>query len=135
MGEAGRASTDWKWFLTYVDNVKAVTAADLQRVAAAYLVPDHATVGWFVPAANAGKPAAVVAAPAPAPAAVAQAAAGSVAGSAAPAARPAAAAAPARRPFAERTMRKVLANGLIIDVVENHAVPTVAVAALPWRAR
>ena len=124
LGEAV-ASTDWKWFLTYVDNVKAVTVPDLQRVAAAYLVPDHATVGWFVPAANAnpGARAATVRAerrgvkP------------GGGAGARAP--RPAATAAPhARRPFAERTLRKVLANGLIVDVVENHAVPTVAVRGL-----
>src|SRR5688500_15057367 len=50
LGEAV-ASTDWKWFLTYVDNIKAVTAADVKRVAATYLVPEHATVGWFVPGA------------------------------------------------------------------------------------
>ena len=68
LGEAV-ASTDWKWFLTYVDNVKSVTAADVKRVAAAYLVPDHATVGWFIPAANVAKPAAATTAPAVTPAA------------------------------------------------------------------
>jgi hypothetical protein len=52
MGEAV-ASTDWKWFLTYVERVRQVTADDVKRVAATYLVPDHATVGWFVPTASA----------------------------------------------------------------------------------
>ena len=32
LGEAV-ASADWKWFLDYVDSIKAVTAADVQRVA------------------------------------------------------------------------------------------------------
>src|SRR5688500_7906428 len=49
MGES-IASTNWKWFLTYIDNVKAVTAADVKRVASSYLVPERATVGWFVTA-------------------------------------------------------------------------------------
>ena len=29
--------------------------------------------------------------------------------------------------FAQRTVRKVLANGIVVDVIENHTVPTVAV--------
>src|SRR6185369_13869048 len=49
LGEAV-ASADWKWFLTYVDRIRSVGADDVRRVAAAYLVPDRATVGWFVPA-------------------------------------------------------------------------------------
>lgn len=111
------ASANWKWFLTYVDQVKRVTAADVQRVAAAHLTPDHATVGWFVPTAAAPKkPEAVVAAPVTnptTPAAVEQ---------------PArAAAAPSKSTFAQRTVRKVLANGIILDVMENRAVPTVAI--------
>jgi zinc protease len=112
------ASTDWKWFLRYVDSVNAVTAADVKRVAATYFTPDHATVGWFVPAPAAKKaeavtPAAAVAANPPATAAVS---------AVAPAA-----AAPVKASFAQRTTRKVLANGLILDVIENHAVPTVAI--------
>ncbi|MGE5617227.1 MAG: M16 family metallopeptidase, partial [Bacillota bacterium] len=123
LGEAV-ASANWKWFLTYVDEVKRVTAADVQRVAASYVTPEHATVGWFEPS-PAGKK--------PAPAAVA----------ATPAARPAAdveakdaiAAKPAARPqkrlaFSERTTRTVLPNGVTLDIVENHAVPTVAIRGL-----
>jgi len=117
------ASTDWKWFLRYVDSVKAVTAQDVKRVASTYLVPDHATVGWFVPTPAAAKPQAAAAAPAPA-------AAPSTA-LVKPTAPPmSAVAAPAGKPFAQRTTRKVLANGIIVDVVENRAVPTVAIRGL-----
>ncbi|HKR63688.1 MAG TPA: pitrilysin family protein [Thermoanaerobaculia bacterium] len=109
------ASTNWKWFLTYVENVKAVTADDVKRVAAKYLVPEHATVGWFVPgvatAASAVAPAATTARPPTAEAAVA---------TQKPAVR-------ATGTFAKRTTRKVLKNGIILDVVENHSVPTVAI--------
>jgi zinc protease len=123
LGEAV-ASADWKWFLDYVDNIRAVTPADVKRVAAAYLVPEHANVGWFVPTANAAKPAAAVAeVPAAKPAPVASAAVKSE-----PASK--AAAAPAKTSFASRTTRKVLANGLTVDVIENHAVPTVAIRGL-----
>lgn len=115
------ASTSWKWFLMYIDNIKKVTAADVKRVAATYLVPTGATVGWFIPggkppaSALGERPAAPVITPAswPSP-------------PAAPAARP------ASRTFAQRTTRKVLANGLILDVVENHSVPTVAIRGLAF---
>ena len=116
------ASTDWKWFLTYVERINAVTAADVKRVAAAYLVPEHATVGWFVPTSG-GK----AAPPAAAPAAVTAAA---PAPSATPEVRATVAPAPRRASFAERTTRKVLRNGIIVDVIENHTVPTVAIRGL-----
>ena len=121
LGEAV-ASTDWKWFLTYIDNIKAVTPADVQRVAGAYLVPDHATVGWFVPTPGAkSAPPMAQAAPVVTPPAA----------SAKPATPPASApAASTGKSFAQRTVRKVLANGVIVDVIENHTVPTVAVRAL-----
>jgi zinc protease len=116
------ASTDWKWFLTYVEQVKRVTAADVQRVAAAHLTPEHATVGWFVPTpAAAKKPPAVVAAP--------------VANTAKPPAPepPArASAAPVKASFASHTLRKVLANGIVLDVMENRAVPTVAIRGIAF---
>ena len=109
------ASTNWKWFLTYVDNIKAVTAADVKRVAASYLTPERATVGWFVPGA--------------AKKAVPSGATGS---------QPVAAKTESSRAespalqretgsFAQRTTRRVLPNGIIVDIVENHAVPTVAI--------
>jgi zinc protease len=122
LGEAV-ASADWKWFLTYIDNVNAVTADDVKRVAATYLVPAHANVGWFVPGAKPAAAAATTAAAKPqttAPAAEAAAA------TQKPAAKPAAGS------FAKRTTRKVLANGIILDVVENHAVPTVAIRGLAF---
>ena len=156
LGEAV-ASADWKWFLTYVDRIQAVSAADVQRVAATYLVPDRASVGWFVPTAStksASATAAGNAAPAPGASAASAASADAAASGAAPTARsaatapaaaagtrsaaaaPAAAAAPSpgvaptAAPFATRTVRSVLANGLVVDVVENHAVPLVAVRGL-----
>ncbi|HEX7807281.1 MAG TPA: insulinase family protein, partial [Thermoanaerobaculia bacterium] len=114
------ASTDWKWFLTYIDNIKAVTAADVQRVAKTYFVPQHATVGWFVP----GAPTQVASEPpAPSPA---------VAATSSTPSSSSAKPAPAMNTssFAKRTTRKVLKNGLIVDIVENHAVPTVSVRGL-----
>ena len=114
------ASADWKWFLDYVDRVKAVTAADVKRVAQAYLVPDHATVGWFVPSPP-SKPATPMAQTPPAAPPV-------------PVARdtnaPKPVAGSTSKPFAQRTLRKVLANGVIVDVMENRAVPTIAVRGL-----
>ena len=117
MGEAV-ASTDWKWFLTYVERIQAVTAADVQRVAASYLVPDRASVGWFVPTTNSIKPRPLAAAPAPQQPQAAQVQ-----------AQPPMAPAPAQS-FAQRTVRKVLPNGLIVDVMANRSVPTVSVRAL-----
>jgi len=164
LGEAV-ASADWKWFLTYVDRIKAVSADDVRRVAATYLVPDRATVGWFVPvAASAAAARAPAASGAPAPAVAAATTATATATAAAtkatttPKATAPARTAPARvvakgaaatpapsargerlpapttpapaLPFATRTVRSVLANGLVVDVVENHAVPLVAVRGL-----
>ena len=115
LGEAV-ASADWKWFLTYVENIKAVTAADVKRVAATYLLPEHATVGWFVP--GDAVPAAIASNAAPL---VGHSATGEAA--APPAVR-------AAGSFAKRTTRKVLKNGIVLDVVENHSVPTVAIRGL-----
>jgi zinc protease len=42
-------STTWKDFYRYVPDIRAVTAADVQRAAQKYLVPDHRTVGILVP--------------------------------------------------------------------------------------
>jgi zinc protease len=116
LGEAV-ASANWKWFFDYLDAMKSVTAADVNRVAATYLVPDHATVGWFVPGAVSAPAPAVPAAPSP----VARVSA------AAPLATPSSSKAGS---FAARTTRQVLPNGVIVDVLENHAVPTVAIRGL-----
>jgi zinc protease len=119
LGEAV-ASANWKWFVSYLPNVHAITAADVKRVAATYLVPDHATVGWFVPQPNAPKVAALAATQHPVAPPVQEVATNSRD-------MRSVAAAPAGLTFAARTTRRVLPNGIIIDVVENHAVPTVAI--------
>lgn len=43
------ASGDWRLFFFTRDRLERVTAADVQRVARAYLKPDNRTVGLFVP--------------------------------------------------------------------------------------
>jgi zinc protease len=112
LGEAV-ASADWKWLVGYVDAVRNVSAEDVRRVAAAYLIPDHATVGWFVPVTPDAeeKPADARKRPARAKK---------------PGAGGATEAAATPKGFAERTLRRVLPNGITLNVVANHAVPTVA---------
>ncbi|HVT45229.1 MAG TPA: pitrilysin family protein [Thermoanaerobaculia bacterium] len=122
LGEAV-ASADWKWFIGYVDAVRNVKIEDVQRVAATYLVPDGATVGWFVPADASKKPAPSQIAGAESQSADARRTAQPVMTTK----REQAVSKRASGSFASRTVRKVLENGLIVDVVENRAVPTVAV--------
>ncbi len=43
------ASGDWRLVYLYRDNLRKVTPADVQRVAAAYLKPSNRTVGEFMP--------------------------------------------------------------------------------------
>jgi len=113
LGEAV-ASADWKWFVGYVDAVRRVTAADVKRVAATYLIPDHATVGWFIPASEEKGEAKVGLAPR-IPRTKWGGAGGATDGSSEAAG------------FGARTLHRVLPNGLILDIVPNRAVPTVAV--------
>ncbi len=40
--------TSQEWLETYLENVAAVTAEDVQRVAQTYLQRDQATVGWYI---------------------------------------------------------------------------------------
>jgi zinc protease len=146
LGEAV-ASANWKWFLGYVDAVRAVTADDVKRVAATYLVPDHATVGWFIPADEKAEPKNAKMGLAPTKlkqggaggasdavgAVKAAAAAPEVAAAAAPATKApvktgAASSSAAKRPgFGQRTLHRVLGNGLTLDIVANKALPTVAI--------
>ena len=39
----------WQAYSTYLDDLDAVTPADVARVARTYLRPDNRTVGWFLP--------------------------------------------------------------------------------------
>jgi len=39
---------DYAWFMRYLDNLDAVTAADVQRVAQTYLQPENCTVGQYL---------------------------------------------------------------------------------------
>lgn len=45
---------DWRRADTFVEELEAVTPADLQRVAQTYLVPDQCTVGWLLPSGEGG---------------------------------------------------------------------------------
>lgn len=51
---------DWSLYVTLEDKIKAVTPADVQRVAQKYFVEDQSTVGWFIPTENARIAAATV---------------------------------------------------------------------------
>lgn len=46
------AMGDWRLYFLARDHVKQATLADVQRVAAAYLVPDNRTVGTYLPTAE-----------------------------------------------------------------------------------
>ena len=125
LGEAV-ASADWKWFVTYLDSMSAVTTADIQRVARTYFVPEHATVGWFVPIRSQKEPAK---APGGAKPKIPSKSKRPGAGGASDAGEAAGAT------FASRTLHRVLPNGVILNVLQNRAVPTVAVHGLAFAGR
>jgi len=56
---------DWRFYLSYAERTRAVTADDVRRVARAYLVDDSMTVGHFVPRPGDGGAQAVQARPSP----------------------------------------------------------------------
>ncbi|MDQ3813162.1 MAG: insulinase family protein, partial [Armatimonadota bacterium] len=56
---------DWRYGETYVENLRKVTPADVQRVAKQYLVERNRTVGYFEPVAKGAEAATVVAARTP----------------------------------------------------------------------
>lgn len=43
------ASADWRYRVSYPERIKAVTAADIQRIANTYFQKSNRTVGYFVP--------------------------------------------------------------------------------------
>ena len=155
LGEAV-ASANWKWFVGYIDGVNRVTREDVQRVARAYVQPDKATVGWFVPVKKDAPAPSKAAAPskastgsasgkkAAAPkskkpgaggayegvAAAIEDAAGSVSAAADAVTGTASGSAQAGARFADRTHHRVLRNGIVLNVLPNHAVPTVALHGL-----
>ncbi len=138
---------DWRYGETYLENLRRVTPADVQRVARKYLVERNRTVGYFEPSGAAPKAAplgsggALSAAPRPqgkpqgkpvttslaqlssalAPAVAS--AASSASSASAASSRPALALAKAAKP-----RRVVLDNGLTLVIQENHANPTVSVS-------
>ncbi|MBC5766994.1 M16 family metallopeptidase [Ramlibacter albus] len=112
------ASSHWKRYVTLPQEIARVTPADVQRVARAYLVPERGTIGWFVPLPPGTPRAAAVPASPPPQASAAQ---------ATPAPAAARAEAAQRPSFAQRTVRRVLPNGVVVDVIRNTASPTVAV--------
>jgi zinc protease len=45
---------DWKYLSTYLDRVRALTPAEIQKVAQKYLLPETRTVGHFIPTSEGG---------------------------------------------------------------------------------
>ncbi|PIQ26381.1 hypothetical protein COW36_14640 [bacterium (Candidatus Blackallbacteria) CG17_big_fil_post_rev_8_21_14_2_50_48_46] len=45
------AMADWRYMVSYLDQIAKVTPAEVQRVAKTYFQPQNRTVGWFVPQA------------------------------------------------------------------------------------
>ncbi|HEX7077886.1 MAG TPA: pitrilysin family protein [Candidatus Eisenbacteria bacterium] len=133
----------WKYIDTYLDRIAEVTTADVQRVAAKYLVADSRTVGWFDPlpetraggdgagAGGASEPAKAVARYRPLDdGAGAGEEAREPAAALEPAASSGAAAAPGVRLARTQPVRTVLPNGLTLVVERNPANPTISLQAV-----
>ncbi len=127
---------DWRYGETYLQHLRTVTPADVQRVAREYLVERNRTIGSFEPIPGKAPTGAPSAAPEgggaatppvthfrPDGAARTETWPLAAAPSAAPASTPAQA---PRRPVPTRV---VLDNGLTVIVQENHANPTVSIEA------
>lgn len=110
----------------YLDKIRRVAAADVQRVARQYLAPDNRTVGWFVPQRARPDRAGPPGAQPPAPRNGVH---RSPASPPLPGIEPRAAAQPAA-PVASpggRVVRTVLANGLTLIAAENRVARSVAI--------
>lgn len=49
LGYSEIVTGSYTWFYAYLDRIGAVTAADIQRVAATYLTETNRVVGWYLP--------------------------------------------------------------------------------------
>lgn len=111
------ATKDWRYYVTYLDEVRKVTPATIQRVASQYFTADNRTVGWFVPTAGSGR-AGMGGPPPEASARLERGGRG---------ARPLPLPKPSTRPAAKRQItRAVLPNGIVLLIQENRGNPTVA---------
>ncbi len=127
------AVADWRFYQNYTDNIRRVTAAEVQRVAQKYFVEESRTVGHFLPKNSGGEEAVAL------PMAALQAAPPAENNYrlfTAPTRRRSprgvqfydepVAAAPQPVTFASRINRTQLASGATLLLLENHATPTVA---------
>jgi zinc protease len=106
----------------YLNRIRQVTAADVQRVARQYLTPDNRTVGWFVPQPAPGGRPAKPSGPRDAVHWRLEPAAFDPGASSAPDT-----AAASQSASGGRVVRTVLPNGFTLIVGENRIVPTVAI--------
>jgi zinc protease len=109
---------DWRYLATYLDRIRALTAADVQAIARRTFVVDSRTVGHFVPSDGGGPP--------PPPAREASARVERPKRGDRPIALPRPSPA---RPTNRQVTRFSLDNGISVIVQENHANPTVALRA------
>ncbi len=117
LGEAV-ASANWKWFVGYVGAIRRVTVEDVKRVAAATFQPDMATVGWYVAESAEANAAGAKGLSKPKAAAKPKPKKAGAGG--------ASEATSAAHSFAARTARRELSNGLVVQVLPNPTLPTVA---------
>jgi len=111
---------------TYLDKIRQVTAADVERVARQYLTPDNRTIGWFIPQGEPTGQAGTLGVqppasrntvhPAPEPPSQSGVEPGAATAEPGPAASP-----------GSRIVRAVLANGLTVIAAENRAAKSMAI--------
>ncbi|MCX7826627.1 MAG: insulinase family protein, partial [Verrucomicrobiae bacterium] len=114
-------AANWPYLLTMNQHTERVTAQQVRAVARKYLTPDNRTIGWFVPTKVTKEAPAPRGKPRPISRRI-----GACARSAAPL-NPGALSAIAS--LAPRAKRVVLPNGMVLLLQENHANPTVSLAA------
>lgn len=128
LGYYATVASDWRFLDRLPERLRAVTPAEVSRVAKTYLTADNRTVGIFEPTAEA-TPQAL--APIAGPAGYRDAAANAPGAPSAPLARAARVITPAMAAAAAvKRERFTLPNGLVLIVQENHANPSVALHAV-----